>query len=96
MEGTVDSSKINDKLVGVNAGINSAIILANPQLFEKAKMDLPDDKTWTWDQMIEVGAEVASKASALRRGAAARLRVQCSARSCARTARNSSRRTGLV
>jgi len=25
-------------------------------------MDLPDDKTWTWDQMMEVGAEVSSKA----------------------------------
>ena len=25
-------------------------------------MDLPDDKTWTWDQIIEVGAEAASKA----------------------------------
>ena len=47
---------------GVNAGINSALIFANPKVFEKAKMDLPDDKTWTWDQLIEVGAEVASKA----------------------------------
>ena len=47
---------------GVNAGINSAVILANPKVFEKAKMDLPDDKTWTWDQMSEVAAEVASKA----------------------------------
>ena len=62
VEGTVDSGKINDKLVGVNAGINSALIFANPKVFEKAKMDLPDDKTWTWDQMSEVGAEVASKA----------------------------------
>jgi multiple sugar transport system substrate-binding protein len=62
VEGTVDSGKINDKLVGVNAGINTAVILANPKVFEKAKMDLPDDKTWTWDKMIEVGAEVASKA----------------------------------
>jgi multiple sugar transport system substrate-binding protein len=62
VEGTVDSGKINDKLVGINAGINSAVILANPTVFEKAKMDLPDDKTWTWDQMIELGAEVASKA----------------------------------
>jgi multiple sugar transport system substrate-binding protein len=61
-EGTVDSGKINDKLVGVNAGINSAIIFANPAVFEKAKMELPDDKTWTWDQMSEVAAEVASKA----------------------------------
>ena len=62
VEGTVDSGKINDKLVGVNAGINTAVILANPKVFEKAKMEVPDDKTWTWDQMIEVGAEAASKA----------------------------------
>ena len=62
VEGTVDSGKINDKLVGVNAGINSAVILASPKVFEKAKMDLPDDKTRTWDQMMEIGAEVASKA----------------------------------
>jgi multiple sugar transport system substrate-binding protein len=62
VEGTVDSGKINGKLVGINAGINSALIFASPKVFEKAKMDLPDDKTWTWDQMIDVGAEVASKA----------------------------------
>jgi multiple sugar transport system substrate-binding protein len=62
VEGTVDSGKINDKLVGVNAGINSALLFASPKIFEKAKMDLPDDKIWTWDQLIEVGAEVASKA----------------------------------
>src|SRR5215204_3756615 len=61
-EGTVDSGKINDKLVGVNAGINSAVIMANPKIFEEAKVDLPDDTTWTWDQMAEVAAEVASKA----------------------------------
>ena len=60
-EGTVDSGKINDKLVGVNAGINSAVIMANPTIFEKAKMEVPDDKTWTWDQLSEVAAEVASK-----------------------------------
>src|SRR5215204_5109753 len=62
VEGTVDSGKINDKLVGINAGINSALLFANPKVFEKAKMDLPDDTTWTWDQLMEVGAEVASKA----------------------------------
>jgi multiple sugar transport system substrate-binding protein len=61
-EGTVDSGRINDKLVGVNAGINSALIFANPKVFEKANMDLPDDTSWTWDQMLEVAAEVASKA----------------------------------
>jgi multiple sugar transport system substrate-binding protein len=62
VEGTVDSGKINNTLVGINAGINSALIFANPTVFEKAKVELPDDMTWTWDQMAEVGAEVASKA----------------------------------
>jgi multiple sugar transport system substrate-binding protein len=62
VEGTVESGRINDKLVGVNAGINSALFFANPTVFEKAKMELPDDMTWTWDQMFEVAAEVASKA----------------------------------
>ena len=62
VEGTVDSGRINDTLVGINAGINSALFFANPKVFEKAKMDLPDDTTWTWDQLMEVGAEVASKA----------------------------------
>jgi multiple sugar transport system substrate-binding protein len=62
VEGTVESGRINDTLVGINAGINSALIFANPTVFEKAKMELPDDKTWTWDEMAEVAAEVASKA----------------------------------
>src|SRR5829696_5114656 len=62
VEGTVDSGKIGGKLVGINAGINSAVFFASPKVFEKAKMELPDDMTWTWDQVFEVGAEVASKA----------------------------------
>ena len=62
VEGTVDSGKIEGKLVGINAGINSALFFSNPKIFEKAKMDLPDDTTWTWDEMMDVGAEVASKA----------------------------------
>ena len=63
VEGTVDSGKIDGKLVGINAGINSLVIMANPKLFEKAKVDIPDDKTWTWDSMMEVAAEVAKKTS---------------------------------
>src|ERR671916_664809 len=35
-EGTVDSGRIEGKLYGVNAGINSALIFANPAVFEKA------------------------------------------------------------
>ena len=96
VEGTVDSGKINDKLVGVNAGINSAVIFANPTVFEKAKMDLPDDTTWTWDQLSEVAAEVASKAG-VPFGVASLMGLSPTGSpcSCARTARNSSLQTGL-
>jgi multiple sugar transport system substrate-binding protein len=62
IEGTVDSGKINGVLVGANAGINSLVIMANPKIFEKAKMDLPDDTKWTWDDAMNVSAEVATKA----------------------------------
>jgi multiple sugar transport system substrate-binding protein len=62
VEGSVDSGKIDGKLVGVNAGINSPTILANPKIFEQAKVQLPDDTTWTWDQLKEVAAEITAKA----------------------------------
>ena len=60
--GTVDSGKVDDKLVGINAGINTPTILANPKIFEKAKMDLPDDTTWTWESAMELSAELTAKA----------------------------------
>ena len=62
-EGTVDSGKIDGKLVGINAGLNSACIFANPEIFEKAKMEMPNDKKWTWDELSEIAAEVSSKAN---------------------------------
>jgi len=62
IEGTVDSGKINDTLFGINAGVNCLVVLANPKVFEKAGVEVPDDKTWTWDSLIDTSAEVASKA----------------------------------
>jgi len=62
VEGSVDSGKIDGKLVGVNAGINTPTILANPKIFEQAKVELPDDTTWTWDQVRELSAELTAKA----------------------------------
>ena len=62
VEGTVDSGKIDDKLVGINAGINSFILMPTRRSSRRPRWRLPDDTTWTWDQLMEVAAEVASKA----------------------------------
>jgi multiple sugar transport system substrate-binding protein len=61
VEGSVDSGKIDGKLVGINAGINTPTILVNPAVFKKAGVALPDDTTWTWDQMNQIGAEITAK-----------------------------------
>ncbi len=59
--GTADSGKIDGKLVGANAGVNSLTILANPAVFKKAGVALPDDMTWTWDDYKKIAAEITAK-----------------------------------
>lgn len=59
--GTVESGQVGDNLYGLNAGVNSSVIVANPALFEQAKVDLPDDRTWTWDSYRELAAELTGK-----------------------------------
>lgn len=61
-EGTVDAGKVDGKLVGVNLGVNTPELTINPKIFEKAKVALPDDTTWTWDSLMQTSAEVAAKA----------------------------------
>jgi multiple sugar transport system substrate-binding protein len=60
-QGTVDSGKVGGKLYGVNLGINTWAVAVNPKIFAKAGIALPDDTTWTWDDLMNVSAEVAGK-----------------------------------
>ncbi|MBA8794133.1 multiple sugar transport system substrate-binding protein [Friedmanniella endophytica] len=59
--GTVDSGKIDGTLYGINAGINTPTILVNPKLFAKAGIDVPDDKTWTWNDYKQIAGELTGK-----------------------------------
>ncbi|QDP96182.1 extracellular solute-binding protein [Microlunatus elymi] len=59
--GTVDAGKVDGKLVGINAGINSLAFMVNPKVFKAAGVDIPDDKTWTWDDYKAIAAEVTKK-----------------------------------
>ncbi len=60
-EGTAEAGQLGGGLYGINCGVNSLTFLANPTLFEQAGMDLPNDETWTWEEMAEVGAELTAK-----------------------------------
>ncbi|HEX7350843.1 ABC transporter substrate-binding protein [Brachybacterium sp.] len=60
-EGTVPVGELGDgQLVGINAGINAFSVIANPAVFEAAGIDLPDDTTWTWDELLDIAARITS------------------------------------
>ena len=59
--GTVDTGRLPKGLFGINAGVNAPILVANPDLFEKAGVELPDDTTWTWDEFMSLADEITQK-----------------------------------
>lgn len=60
-EGAAEVGEVDGSLFAVNAGTIAPVVMANPAVFELAGMELPDDTTWTWDEMIALGAELSAK-----------------------------------
>ena len=60
-EGVLQSGTIDDALYGVATGVNAYAIIADPSAFEAAGVPLPDDKTWTWDDYVEIADEISAK-----------------------------------
>lgn len=55
---SVDNGRTEDGLFGITTGINSLALGANPELFEEAGVELPDDTTWTWEDFAELTVEL--------------------------------------
>ncbi|PWH06250.1 sugar ABC transporter substrate-binding protein [Brachybacterium endophyticum] len=61
---SVKAGEVPDKgLLAINAGVNTPVLLANPAVFEKAGVDLPDDTTWTWDDLIDRATRITEKSA---------------------------------
>lgn len=60
-KGLVATGTIDGKVTALCAGVNALSIVANPDLFKQAGVDLPDDKTWTWDKCQSISAELTAK-----------------------------------
>ena len=54
--GTVDGVQ-----VGAPIGVANFSIAVNPTVLEKAGVAMPDDKTWTWDDLAKISAQVTEK-----------------------------------
>jgi multiple sugar transport system substrate-binding protein len=44
----------------VATGVNAFPVIADPQAFEAAGVEMPDDASWTWEDLANVAAEVAA------------------------------------
>jgi multiple sugar transport system substrate-binding protein len=57
----LDTGKVDGTLVGAPIGVANFSIGINPQVLRKAGVSMPDDKTWTWDQLAQMSAQVTQK-----------------------------------
>ena len=53
-----DSGDLDDQTYGVASGVNVYAILADPEAFAEAGVEMPDDTTWTWDDYVEISSEI--------------------------------------
>ncbi|MGO2313434.1 MAG: ABC transporter substrate-binding protein [Brachybacterium tyrofermentans] len=57
--GSVEVGELPDVgLAAINAGLNAFAFLINPIIFEDAGVDIPDDTTWTWDDLIDTAVKI--------------------------------------
>jgi multiple sugar transport system substrate-binding protein len=57
----LDTGKVNGTLVGAPIGVANFSVAVNPKVLQQAGVSMPDDKTWTWDDLAEISAQVSRK-----------------------------------
>lgn len=49
------------KLYALTTGSNAFAVFANPSILAKAGVSMPDDSTWTWDDLLSISKTVSQK-----------------------------------
>jgi multiple sugar transport system substrate-binding protein len=57
----LDTGKVGGKLVGAPIGTANFSVAVNPKVLQQAGVKMPNDKTWTWDDLARAAAEVTAK-----------------------------------
>jgi multiple sugar transport system substrate-binding protein len=57
----LDTGKVDGTLVGAPIGVANFSIAVNPEVLKKAGIEMPDDKSWTWDDLADLSAQVSQK-----------------------------------
>ncbi|MEN5074090.1 extracellular solute-binding protein [Isoptericola cucumis] len=59
---TLATGTIDDTLYGVATGVNAYAMVADPQIFADAGVEMPDDTTWTWEDYVDVAGKLSKGA----------------------------------
>jgi len=70
-DSSLGTGTVGDTLYGIPNGIVGYGILANVGLFERYGVDIPDDTSWTWDDVAAVAQELSDKSGGAIHGAGA-------------------------
>lgn len=54
------TGQVEGTTYAIPTGINARTVVIDPQAFAQAGVPVPDDTTWTWEQMIDVAAQITS------------------------------------
>jgi multiple sugar transport system substrate-binding protein len=57
----LDTGKVGGKLVGAPIGTANFSVAVNPKVLQQAGVPMPNDKTWTWDDLAQASAQVTAK-----------------------------------
>ena len=60
-ESILVSATYEGNVYGVPTGANSIALMANPEIFKQAGVELPDDDTWTWEEFVALANEISAK-----------------------------------
>jgi len=59
-EDVLATGKVEDKQYGVPTGLAAYSMVVNTDLLDQYGIEVPDDDTWSWDDLKEIGAKVSA------------------------------------
>jgi multiple sugar transport system substrate-binding protein len=57
-QSVMETGVIDGRMYAIPIGVNAHAVVADPQVFADAGIAMPDDETWTYDEMIDVAARI--------------------------------------
>jgi multiple sugar transport system substrate-binding protein len=60
-ENVLSSGEVDGKTFALPTGVNAFSVVVDPQAFAAAGVELPDDTSWTWDDLLTTARQISEK-----------------------------------